>query len=196
MSEVITVIGGGAAGSSIINSLKGAHFNVKVGLRSPEKMDNAVSIESAIKDSGQVIILALPYDTSLKIVADHKADLKNKTIIDMMNPIKADMSGVQTFNGQSGAENLQSELPDSHIVETFNHVDAPVLGNPKGAFQFVVSDDKDALSHVTKIANQMGFDSQPINDLSRTAEVENFAFLWIYYSVVANKKADAFLKLQ
>ncbi|WP_056974985.1 NADPH-dependent F420 reductase [Holzapfeliella floricola] len=195
MSKIITVIGNGAAGSSIAGNLRNSGFEVKVGVRSPENSVNTISIEQAIQESEEIIIWALPYNAAIDLIGKYENDLKDKIIIDMMNPLKGDMSGVETFNGKSGAQHLQSQLPESHIVQTFNHVDAPVLENPTGAFQFVVGSDKDSVNQVANLAKQMKFDVEVIYDLDRTKETEAFAFLWIYYSAVINQNFTAFLKL-
>lgn len=196
MTKSVTVIGGGAAGSSIINNLNNSGFNVTIGLRSPEKINGAVSIKKALKNSEKLVIIALPYNAFLESIDNYKELLSGKIIVDMMNPLAADMSSTETFDGKSGAEKLQQELPDSYIVETFNHVDAPVLSNPKEAVQFVVGENKAAVDYVTDVAKQLDFNPQPINDLSKSKEVESFAFLWIYYSVIVNNNANLFLKLQ
>lgn len=196
MTNTVTVIGGGAAGGSIINNLTNSGFDVTVGLRSPEKMDGAVSIEEALKNSEKLVVVALPCNAFLESLDKYKELLSGKIVVDMMNPLADDMSAAETFDGKSGAEKLQQELPDSYIVETFNHVDAPVLANPEQAFQFVVGENKAAVEYVTDVAKQLNFDPQPITDLSKSKEVEAFAFLWIYYSVIVNNNAELSLKLK
>lgn len=195
MSKKIAVIGAGAAGSSIIKALRNGGNDVTVGLRSPEKFDGAVAIADAIK-AGDIVVLALPYAAGFQVAADNAADLKGKIVIDMMNPLKSDLSGYDTFAGKSGAEHLQDALPDSKVVETFNHVDAPVLANPQGALQFVLGNDRAAVNEVAEIAKQAGFDAQPINDLSKTEQVEGFAFMWIFFTVVLKKNPNLKLNLQ
>lgn len=191
----IAVLGAGAAGTSIINSLKKTDNEIIVGIRDQSKFEGAVPIDEAIKN-GQIVVFALPYQVGYQIAEKYKAELAGKIVVDMMNPFKSDLSGYNTFAGKSGAEHLQDTLPDAQVVETFNHVDGPVLADPQGALQFVIGDDETATDQVTNLANKAGFDAQTVLDLTKAREAEAFAFLWVYFSAVIKKNPNLKLKLE
>src|SRR5207248_9290422 len=56
--------------------------------------------------------------------------LAGKTLIDATNPLKRDMSGLAT-DGQSGAEIVQSKIPDAKVVKAFNYAFASRQADPK-----------------------------------------------------------------
>lgn len=190
----IAVIGAGTGGSSIIKSLSKTENEIIVGLRDPSMFGGATTIENALK-AGEIIVLALPYEAGYKVALDHQDDLKGKIVVDMMNPLEEDLSGYHTFDGKSGAEHLQEALPDSQVVETFNHVDGPVLADPQGALQFVIGRDSSATNQIAELAKDAGFDAQSIVDLTKTRELEAFGFLWIYFTVFEKKNMDLKLLL-
>ncbi|MFT8703857.1 MAG: NAD(P)-binding domain-containing protein [Bifidobacterium sp.] len=194
MEHRISILGYGHAGASIAATLEKAGNAITVGLRNPGKLDGAVSIEEAIKAS-DIVIVALPYDAGYEVARQYSSELAGKIVIDMMNPLKADLSGFNTFNGNSGAEHVQQLLEDSTIIETFNHADAPVLANPRGALQFVVGNDASSVDTVVAIVKDAGFDAQGITDLSKTRELEAFAYFWIYFTAMQRKNMDLHLKL-
>lgn len=191
----ISLIGPGNAGGAILNNLKNHGFDVLVGDRHPEKHADAVSIPDAI-NSGEIIILAVPYAAGVDLAKEYKENLKNKIVVDMMNPLKSDMSGWMIFDGKSGAENLQSIIPESKVIETFNHQNAVVLSDPNQAFMYVIGNDETSVNEITELANKMEFTSQPIYDLNKTQSLEAYAYLWIYFTdmTAKNPKLTMYVK--
>ncbi|AMC93820.1 hypothetical protein AOC36_07430 [Erysipelothrix larvae] len=189
----ITVLGAGQAGGALILNLKEKGVEVTVGLREPSKFEGAVSIKEAIQ-ANDVVVLALPYDAGYEVVKTFKDALNGKTIVDMMNPLLADLSGYKTFDQKSGAEHLQDISTTFNVVEAFNHCIAPSIAHPDGSVQFIVGQDKDAVDNIRDLANKLGFEAHSIYDLSKAREIEGLAFFWIYFTILV--KENPFIQLK
>ena len=77
---------------------------------------------SAPKDAVQqaeVVFLATPFATNQAIIEGLQAELEGKIVVDCTNPVGRGFThGLN--NEQSGAELIQSLLPNSHVVKAFS----------------------------------------------------------------------------
>lgn len=194
MEKRITVIGAGTAGSAIISNLKENGYYVVVGLRNPSKYPGALSIKDALNES-ELIFLALPYEAGEEVVRKHASLLKNKIIIDMMNPFGPKLEYVKKFDGKSGAEHLQTLIPDATVVSTFNYSGGPVLEKPQNAFIFVIGEAGVGREKVTEIARSIGFDAHEIGGLEKARQSEEWALLWTIFALIDKKDPALYLKL-
>lgn len=189
----ISVLGAGGAGTALISNLKSKGYDVTVGLRNPEKYEGAVTIKAAI-EANKVVIFAVPFGSGVELAKEYKDEFSGKIVIDMMNPLLENLSGYQTFDGKSGGEFLQEIIPDAKVVKAFNHAIAPSLAEPNGSVQFIIGNDKEAVDEITTIASTLGFEANPIYDLSKVREIEAMAYFWIYFTIIV--KDNPFLKLK
>ena len=78
--------------------------------------------------AGHIVILAVPYGSVAAVVADFGDALDGKVIIDLANPVNADLTGLATPAGSSGAQEPAKRLPaGAHVVKAFNTIFGHVL---------------------------------------------------------------------
>lgn len=125
-------------------------------------------------DKAETVVLAVPYEAA--------GGLDGKTVIDNINPLTADYSGLTIGHTISAAEEIKKAAPQAKVVEAFNTVFASVLQNGgKAAGQpvsvFVASDDAGARKDVAALAESAGFRPVEAGGLSAARYLEPFAGL-------------------
>ena len=83
------------------------------------------TIDEAVQQ-GDIIFLAVPY-LQIKDTLKLTGPLKDKIVVDMSNPLKADFSGLLIGGETSAAEELAKLIPDAKVVKAFNCLFATVL---------------------------------------------------------------------
>ena len=182
----VAVIGAGNVGKALAGSITRAGHEVTISASTPQHARQAADAVGAGSSpsnvtavaEADVIILAIPYVTAGRAVADEIRDaVAGKTIIDVTNPIRPDYSGLAT-SGISGAEELQQQLPDAHVVKAFNTIFATNQANPTRAIDgFVAGDDPDAKQTVMSLVDSIGFTALDVGALSGARFLEGMAFL-------------------
>jgi 8-hydroxy-5-deazaflavin:NADPH oxidoreductase len=113
-------------------------------------------------------------------------DLTGKVVVDITNPLTADYMGLTIGHSTSSAEEIARAVPGIRVVKGFNTIFAQVLGAgaalPDGgkATVFLASDDADAKSAVTGLAQSMGFAVTDAGPLKNARYLEPLAGLNIY----------------
>lgn len=186
----VGIIGSGNVGGAVADAAKRTGHDVTVaGPRGSETLtalgkDLGVtttdSLVDAVSDS-DVIVLAVPFGAVGSVVegiSDHVAD---KIVLDVTNPLNADLSGLQTDGGPSGAELVQQQLPGAKVVKAFNTVLATNQASPRvDGVQldgFVAGDDAEAKKHVLYFLEEIGFRPVDVGPLSTSRYLEGMAFL-------------------
>lgn len=136
--------------------------------------------------SGQVIVLAVPYEAVgdlLPWIADQAGQ---RVIVDITNPIDwQTRDGLVVPLGSSAAEQIQDRLPAGRaaVVKAFNTVFAANLGKGEGAGQtvdvLIAGDDAAAKQLVTTLATDGGLRAVDVGPLRRARELEAFQLLHI-----------------
>lgn len=186
----VAIIGSGNVGGAVANAAKNTGHDVTVadleGTETLAALGNELGVTTtnsnvdAVSDS-DVIVLAVPFgavETVVAGIADHVGD---KIVLDVTNPLKPDLSGLQTDGGTSGAELVQQHLPRAKVVKAFNTVLAANQASPSvDGVQldgFVAGDDADAKKHVLHLLEEIGFRPVDVGPLSTARYLEGMAFL-------------------
>jgi predicted dinucleotide-binding enzyme len=171
----IAIIGSGNVGGALAKSLAAAGHSVTTTTRGNEA--EAVAAADAV-------VLAVPFGALDDVTAKIAAAAKGKLVIDTLNPLKADFSGLATAGGPSAGQLVAQKLPGARVVKAFNTLFAGIQANP--AVHGVVvdalyaTDDEKARSEVASIIRSMGFRPVFVGPLARSAEMEAMAFLNIF----------------
>jgi 8-hydroxy-5-deazaflavin:NADPH oxidoreductase len=150
MSDTISVLGGtGALGRALALRLARAGQPVVVGSRDAARaeatakeltgilaevgveadVDGAANEEAAA--SGDVVLLATPWDESGQSIAALAEALAGRLVVSCINPLGFDKQGPYglTVAEGSAAEQVAGLLPASTVTAAFHHLSAPSLAN-------------------------------------------------------------------
>jgi len=131
---------------------------------------------------GDVIVLAIPWG-AVKDALAATGPLAGKTVIDCINPLLPDLSGLALGTTTSAGEEIAKLLPQARVVKCFNTLGQanfahPLFGDQR-ASMFFAGDDAGAKLIVAELGNQLGFDMVDAGPLSQSRWLEAMAILWI-----------------
>ena len=138
---------------------------------------------------GDMLVLATLWtgtENALRL-AGH-AHFAGKTVIDVTNPLVFHPAGLPSLalgNNDSGGEQVQRWLPQSHVVKAFNvvgnahmfHPDFP--GGPPDLFY--CGNDDAAKESVRGILEAFGWNPVDLGGIERARLLEPLAILWVAY---------------
>src|SRR5438067_13560015 len=109
----ISIIGDGNVGGALARGLEKAGHRVTTCGHDRER-------ERELAESGEIIILAVPFEAIDEVASTIGDRTDGKTVIDVTNVITPDMKGLAVGFTTSGAEEWQKKLPQAHVVKAFN----------------------------------------------------------------------------
>ncbi|MEU8924404.1 NAD(P)-binding domain-containing protein [Kitasatospora sp. NPDC048545] len=177
----IGILGAGRVGTNLARKLSAAGHRVTLGVRNPDDTAAlAADIGPQIAFADQpttaratdIVINATLGDTSLDRLAGLRTELSGKLLVDVSNATRdADdgLPGALCYPGSSLAEQLQSALPDTHVVKTLNTMLFMVMTAPETLATpptvYLSGDDQDAKKTVTGLLGDLGWQPAWIEDL-------------------------------
>ncbi|HWC99079.1 MAG TPA: NADPH-dependent F420 reductase [Candidatus Sulfopaludibacter sp.] len=195
----IGIIGSGNVGGTLGTRWAQTGHTVTFGTRKPESAEMkelmeragttaraASSLEAA--HSSDVLLLATPWEATREIV-ESLGDLTGKVLVDAVNPLLPDLSGLAVEPTTSAGELVAQWARGARVVKCFNTVGKNVMANPKfgsqRAVMFYCGDDAAAKGTVTELAEELGFDAVDAGPLKQARVLEHFAMLWVSMAYVA-----------
>jgi len=197
----ICVIGGtGAEGGGLALRWAHAGHRVIISSRDEGKANAAAAalnailradrIEAATNKAGvaaaEIAVLTVPFAAQMASVADVKAELGGKILIDVTVPlVPPKVSRVQLPPAGSSVVALQQALGDGvRVVSAFQNVSAHKLKNPAHRIDcevLVASDDRDARSIGIALAEAAGLRGIDVGPLANSVVAESLtsALIWI-----------------
>ena len=182
----VAIIGAGNVGKALATSLIRAGHDVSISASTPETTKaaaDAVGASAATSNTdaasaAELTILAVPYVGAAQAVADEiRSAVAGRTVIDATNPIKPDYSGLAT-DERSGAEELQSSLPQASVVKAFNTIFAANQASPSPDVDgYVAGDDPEAKATVLGLVESIGFAPVDVGPLAAARQLEGMAWL-------------------
>lgn len=188
----IAIIGTGNMGTGLANVLATTNHDIVIASRNSAKAQTLAKnigaesgcIETAVK-SAEMVILALPYQ-AVKEVLLSCGDLTDKILIDITNPVTQDFKELLIGHVTSGAEEIQALAPKAKIVKAFNTIFAqllPTSARTKQTLQvFIASDDDNAKTVVSNIANSIGFEPIDAGSLCNSRFIEPIGAMNIHFA--------------
>lgn len=182
------IIGAGHVGGTLGRLFESQGHDVRFGVRDPGKQAagglprNRSGTVADVASFGDVIILAIHWN-AVKDALAATGPLTGKTVIDCVNPLLPDLSGLALGTTTSAAEEIAKLLPQAKVVKCFNTVGEanfahPVFGDQR-ASMFFAGDDAGSKLIVAELGNQLGFDMVDAGPLSQARWLEAMAMLWI-----------------
>ena len=148
--------------------------------------------------AGDIVILAVPYANAAAVVGEYGDALRGKVIIDLTNPVSADLQGFVTPDGSSGAQEIAKAAPaGAHVVKAFNTLYSHVLaaGPADGRLVdvFIAGDDAQAKARVSAFVESLGLRPMDAGQLPMARALENVALLELGLVAHSIKHTDFYL---
>jgi hypothetical protein len=185
----ISIIGLGTMASALAASALARGNAVEIIGRNPAKAEQvAGSLHGATvgtagaAPAGDIVILAVPYASAATVVSEYGSDLNGKIVIDITNPVTADLTGFVTPEGSSGAQEIAKAAPaGAQVIKAFNTLFANVLvagaaeGRPLDVF--IAGDDAKAKQDVSAFVESLGLRPMDSGPLPMARALENASLL-------------------
>ncbi len=133
--------------------------------------------------TGEVVVLATPYDAALDYAENHGEQLAGKVVVDITNPVDwAGFDGLVTPGDSSAAEEIAKRLPSGvPVVKAFNTTFAGTLVAGVVAGHdldvLIAGDDADAKATVVALVESGGMRPVDAGPLRRAQQLEHLGFL-------------------
>ena len=188
----IAVIGAGNVGGALGTLWAAKGHEVAFGVRDPKSAKVAALLKSpgaraagvAEAASGaEIVVLATPWPAAEEAIRS-AGNLAGKILVDCLNPLRPDLSGLLIGTDTSAAEQVAGWAKGAKVVKAFNTIGAANFANPRfgaeNASMFVAGDDAAAKSTVGTLAAELGFDVVDTGPLVAARWLEPLAMLWIH----------------
>lgn len=192
----IGILGTGGVGAVLgIKWARGGH-HVLFGSRTPlsEKSEalalkaghnaKVATLAGAVEHS-EALVIAVPWSAVAETLA-LAGSTAGKVVIDCVNPLKPDLSGLATEEA-SAAEEIARLVPKATVVKAFNTASTKVMLDPVfpagPATMFYCGDDPDAKTLVQGLIAQIGFEPVDAGPLHHARYLESLAMLYIHLAV-------------
>jgi 8-hydroxy-5-deazaflavin:NADPH oxidoreductase len=182
----ISIIGSGNMASAIgALAVKGGNAIEIIG-RDPAK---AAALASALGNgatagtwgtapSGDIVILAVMFDSAVPVVSQYGEALAGKIIVDITNPFNASGTGLAIPHDTSVAQLVADVAPASaHVVKAFNTLFRDVLAAGGPLDVFMAGDDVQAKASLSAFITSLGLRPQDTGDLSMAHWLEGAGLL-------------------
>lgn len=186
--STISIIGSGTMATAVAGRIANAGHTVEVVNRDAAKAQalagkfaaGAITGTYGAAPAGDIVILAVPYGSVAAVVADFGDALDGKVIIDLANPVNADMTGLVTPAGSSGAQETAKRLPaGAHVVKAFNTIFGHVLAKGGRLDAFIAADDAEAKARVSTLLESLGLRPLDVGGLNMAQTLEALGLMMI-----------------
>ena len=188
----IGIIGSGNVGGALGTRWAQKGHQVVFGSRDPQGNDmkqlvagagkNARAVTLAEAATSDVLLLAMPWPVVKDVLAS-LGNLTDKILIDAVNPLLPDLSGLVLSNTTSAGEQVAGWAGGAKVVKAFNTIGNNIMADAsfKGEkpVLFYCGDDAAAKKTVHQLAEEIGFDPQDAGPIKQARLLEPFALLWI-----------------
>lgn len=203
----IAIIGTGSVGSALGRGLAQAGHEVVFGVRDTGKPQVGKLVEeagarsdsiAAAVSAAEVVVLAMPWGAAQEVIQT-AGGLSGKIVLDCINPLKPDLSGLETGDARSAAEQVAVWAPGARVVKIFNSTGAgnmadPVYGEDRATMLYC-GDDAGAKEVAAQLAADLGFEPVDAGPLSAAYLLEHAAMLWIHLAYGAGLGRNIAFKL-
>ena len=186
--STISIIGSGTMATAVAGRIANAGHTVEVVNRDAAKAQalagklaaGATTGTYGAAPAGDIVILAVPYGSVAAVIADFGDALDGKVIIDLANPVNADMTGLVTPAGSSGAQEIAKRLPQGvHVVKAFNTIFGHVLAKGGRLDAFIAADDAEAKARVSTFLESLGLRPLDVGGLNMAQTLEALGLMMI-----------------
>lgn len=197
MAQRIGILGSGPVSTNLANGFLRHGYQVVRGSRDPSKLEawqaqagqhGVIGSYSDAVQRGDLLVLAVKGAAAEATVRQCRAaDLFDKTIIDVTNPISdaaPDHGVLQFFTppNESLMERLQRQVPRANFVKAFSCVGCDLMVNPNFGVvkptMFICGDSMTAKGEVRHILDQFGWETEDLGPAQGARAIEPLSLLW------------------
>ena len=191
----IAVIGAGNMGSAFAKRLTAAGHDVAITAPDLAQAEKAAAAAGGnahavphreVAQGADIVIVATPYGAATDALRE-AGDLSGRVVVDITNPLNADMSGLSVGFTTSAAEEIRKAVPGAKVVKALNTIFAQLLGGTAKAQVFYAGDDVDAKDAVRALIESAGFEAVDAGPLANARLLEPLGMLNIYFGYVAGR---------
>jgi predicted dinucleotide-binding enzyme len=140
--------------------------------------DSTTTGEFGTVPAGDVVILAVLFDSAVSIVSEYGDALAGKIIVDITNPFNATADGLAIPADTSIAQMVAEAAPASaHVVKAFNTLFRDVLAAGGPLDVFIADDDAKAKASVSAFIASLGLRPLDVGDLNMAHFLEGAGLL-------------------
>jgi predicted dinucleotide-binding enzyme len=208
----------GILGSGPVGQALGRGFiakrgdEVKIGTRSPDKLDDWVAEVGEAGSAGtpeeaasfaELAVVATGWSgTESAIELAGPDNLAGKVVIDVTNPLDHSSDGpprLAVGHTDSAGEQVQRWLPHARVVKAFNIVGNTQMVDPDfpdgPPTMFICGDDDAAKADVTRVCADFGWPVSDIGGIDKARYLEPMAMVWVMDAIRGQGFARAFKML-
>lgn len=130
-----------------------------------------------------LVVLAVPWPSAPEALLAAGPFLSDKVLIDVINPLRPDLSGLDLGDETSSAEATARRVPLARVVKAFNTISYSLLGDPEfpagRAAGLLCGDHPEANQIVAALVAEAGFEPLIAGPLREARTLEALALLWI-----------------
>jgi NADPH-dependent F420 reductase len=205
----IAVLGTGNVGGALGCRWAEAGYDVFFGARDPDSHEARAVWERAgsrarvgtcadAVAAADAVLLAIPWDQT-RAVLQEAGSLRGKILMDCINPLTSDLTGLTLGHTTSAAEQIAAWFPEAHIVKAFNTLSAATMENPQygdlHAHVFICGDDEQAKATVKQLAAALGLDPIECGPLKLARQLEPLAALYVYLAIFQGWGGDCAFRM-
>jgi predicted dinucleotide-binding enzyme len=128
--------------------------------------------------AGDIVILAVLFDSAVPVVNQYGDALAGKIIVDITNPFNASVTGLAVPDDTSIAQMVAEAAPASaHVVKAFNTLFRDVLAAGGPLDVFMAGDDAHAKAGLSAFIKSLGLRPHDAGDLSMAHWLEGAGLL-------------------
>jgi predicted dinucleotide-binding enzyme len=182
----ISIIGSGNMASAIGGlALKGGNAVEVIGRDAAKAAalarslgDGAAAGAWGAAPAGDIVILAVLFDSAVPVVDDFGEALAGKVIVDITNPFNPTVTGLVTPDDTSNAQLIAEAAPaDAHVVKAFNTIFRDVLAAGGPLDVFLAGDDAQAKASVSAFIERLGLRPLDVGNLGMAHWLEGAGLL-------------------
>lgn len=205
----IGIIGSGDVAQTLAGGYLAKGHEVKLGTRSPEKLNDWLATAGAnasvgsfadAAQFGEAVFVCASGAAALSAVEMAGAEnFKGKTVIDVTNPLDFSEGVPPKFAatlGNSLGEQIQNALPAANVVKAFNTINSTTMIDPhfgdETAVLFIAGNDENAKAETRRLAEEFGWNVEDLGGIEQSFFLEAFASMWVNYAFKHNTWTHAF----
>lgn len=211
----VGILGSGGVGQALGTGFAGLGDEVRIGSRDPQKSEVQEWVKTTgggasagtfaeAAEFGEMAVLATLWSGTESALRMAGADrLRGKVVMDVTNPLvfaPGQMPQLALGNTDSGGEQVQRWLPDSHVVKVFNTVGHPHMVHPDfpggPPDMFLCGNDAEAKNAVAGICQRFGWGVVDVGGIEGARLLEPMCILWVSYGTRSGTWNHAFKLLR